>query len=414
MIKKIINYKSLNYSLLDQALVSGSNFLSTIIIARILGLNDFGIFATLWIILLFINSLHVSIIVFPMMSLIPKQEKLKNYFASLLVGQLLFVIIAFALALLFSLFYTTKMNLNISFNTIILFSLTVGLYHMQDFYRRYFFSLKKFLDVFIIDILTYLLRVIILIYLFMASIPLSLENIFLIFVITFLLGAIIGVIKYEFVINYQSLKNNFIEQWSLSKWLLPSGLMQWSSINLFLVVASFLLGPTIVGIIRLGQNIVMAFNVVLQGIENFIPTDASQIFINQGIKPLIEYLTKVTSIGLSFILFFGGLVAYFSKEILLLVYGNTYVEYNDVVIWYAIILIFMFLLVVFRIFLRTTNHTKIWFKAYSITSIYSLIVVYPLLTQYGIYGVLLGILSAHIVLIVSTYFMIKKEFSNDN
>ena len=80
MIRKLINYKSLNYSLLDQALVSGSNFLSTIIIARILGLHDFGIFATLWIILLFINSLHVSTIVFPMMSLVPKQKKLKNYY----------------------------------------------------------------------------------------------------------------------------------------------------------------------------------------------------------------------------------------------------------------------------------------------------------------------------------------------
>lgn len=407
----IATNKSLNFSLLDQALVSGSNFLSTVLIARILGLHDFGIFTTLWLILLFITAIHHAIIVFPMMSLTPKQKNLNVYFGNLLVMQIYFSIFAFIVSYLFSLFYIEQIINVINFNTIFVFASTVLLYHMQDFYRRYFFVKKSFKDVFVIDALSYLTRTLILFYLMIYSIPSTLFNIYLIFISTFLIGICYGIVKYKFTFRKTSFLLNFKEQWKLSKWLLPSAILEWTSINLFLVIASFMLGPIAIGAIRLGQNIIMGFNVILQGLENFIPTDASKIYYKKGISHLHYYLLKVTTIGVLSVIFFGILIIYYSHNIISLIYGNNFLSYSYVLTWYTAILFFMFLFIILRIYLRTINQMKIWFKAYIITSLYSMVVVYPLLSYYQIHGVLFGILSAYILLISSAYYMLSKKIN---
>jgi O-antigen/teichoic acid export membrane protein len=400
--------KPITLTLLDQALVSGSNFLTTLIVAQLLGLHEFGIFATLWLILLFINTLHGSLVVFPMMTLIPKEPLLKTYFGSLLSIQIIFVFLASSAAFLISFFYFKYMDIDTSLNTILTFSLTILFYHMQDFYRRYFFATHLYLDALIIDTLSYFIRIIILLYLLIFSIKVTLLDIYNIFLFTFLIGVVYGIVKYKFSFNFTHLKTNYRDQWNLAKWLLPAGLMEWSSLNLFLVVASLLLGPIAIGAIRLGQNIILAFNVVLQGLENFLPTDATKVYISQEISGLNKFLLKVTSIGLISVIIFGIIITYFSKTIITLLYGENFLTYEYVVFWYAIILIFMFLFVILRIYLRTLNQLKVWFNAYIVTSVYALISVYPLISTFKTSGVLFGILSSYIVLLSTSFYMIRR------
>ncbi len=411
MLKKLLSYKSLNYTIVDQAFVSGSNFLTTIILARLLGLEKFGIYSTLWLILLMINTVYVATIVFPMMSLVPKKNYNKSYFGHLLIQQFLFSNLAFIAVFAIGMLYFYYLKIEISLFIIFWFSMAVFFYHMQDYFRRYFFSLKKFSEAFIVDIITYGTRLIIFgIFLFIQSI--EMDTVFLIYTITFVLGTIYGFVKYEYKINMKAFKSDFYEQWNMAKWLVLSGIMQWSSINLFLLFSSFILGPTALGAIRIGQNIISAFNVILQGIENFIPIDATQIYVRSGIKGLFKFIEKVSLWGLGCIMIFIFFIIFFAKDIIRILYGEEYVNYDYVVKWYAIILIFMFLLSIFRILLRTLEKTKIWFKAYLITSVFSVIAVYPFVKYFNVKGALFGILLSHIILIGSSFFMIKKELIN--
>jgi O-antigen/teichoic acid export membrane protein len=229
------------------------------------------------------------------------------------------------------------------------------------------------------------------------------------FITTYFLGVFYGLSKYKFSLRKENLKKDFYQHLNISKWLLPSGIMQWTSINLFLVVSSFILGPIAVGAIKIGQNIIMAFNVILQGIENFIPSDASQLYKKFGREKLNNYLLKVTKIGLIGALLFGLLTSLFAEEIILLFYGDIYLKYSYILIWYALILLFMYLLSINRVLLRTIDKTKIWFKSYLIASLYAMFVAYPLIIFFEINGVMFGILSAHIVLLMSSYIILKKE-----
>lgn len=344
-----------------------------------------------------------------MMTLIPKQKNKELFFGSLLLSQLLFVLVGFFISVLISYSYISYMDLDVLLESILIFGSIVVLYHMQDFYRRYLFSVKKFKDVLILDSISYCSRVIIFSYYLVFSIPLSLIEVFVIFSGTFGLGVIFGALKFKFKYSVIQVKKDFYVLWDLSKWLLLSGLMQWTSINSFIVAASIFLGPISVGIIKIGQNIIFAFNIVIQGLENFVPIDASKNFIEKGYSGLFTYLKNVTYLGCISVFVFILTLITFADNIILMLYNEMYIEYSYVLYWYSIILIFMFLLSIYRIFVRTIGKTKILFKSYFIASSYSIMVVYPLEVNFGIEGVLFGILSAHIVLLLSIIFLIKKS-----
>ena len=67
-------HRHTNWALMDQGMVSGANFLTTILIARHLGIEEFGRFTLAWLVVLFTTSLQMAVVVSPMMSIGPKQD----------------------------------------------------------------------------------------------------------------------------------------------------------------------------------------------------------------------------------------------------------------------------------------------------------------------------------------------------
>jgi len=407
--RKLLSNRGLNWSLFDQGLVSGVNFLSTIVVAILLGADDFGLFATLWLLLLFINSTHTALIVFPMMTLVPKQEDKCRYFGSLLIQQIAFLLLSLVLTCCVLLLYLEYVDVDLNLESILSFLLLLTLYHMHDFYRRYFFSISNYGNAFVIDLLAYFTRLLVLVAAYIFKYELGISDVFLIFSIAYFIGIIFGARRYDFMFDSSHIVKDLKQHWELSKWLLPSGLMQWTSVNLYIVGAAIILGPVSVGVIRVGQNIVAIFNVVIQGVENHIPVEASGVYKKSGISSLYKYLVKVVLIGVAFVFIVEIFAMLFSDEIILYLYGEKYIEASNVVVWYSFILIFVFVMVPIRVFLRTISRTKIWFNSYVMASLFSLVMFYPLVKEYGVDGVMMGMLFTYIILLVSVVVMIFKE-----
>jgi hypothetical protein len=78
--------------LFDQALVSGANFLTNILIARAFGLRDYGVFALAWMAVLFANSFQWAMVLGPMMSIGPKQTpgERDTYYGAVLLQEMTF------------------------------------------------------------------------------------------------------------------------------------------------------------------------------------------------------------------------------------------------------------------------------------------------------------------------------------
>ena len=62
------------WSLADQVLVSGSNFLTGIVLARTLGIEAFGAYVIAQMYLLYANTFQASLVVSPMMTAVPAQH----------------------------------------------------------------------------------------------------------------------------------------------------------------------------------------------------------------------------------------------------------------------------------------------------------------------------------------------------
>src|ERR1019366_7322821 len=90
------------WALTDQAVVSATNFLTGVMLARFMGLSEFGVFTLAWMSVAFANSIQNSLIIAPMMSVGPKQEEGDRpfYFGAVVFQELLFV--CFYLVLVFA------------------------------------------------------------------------------------------------------------------------------------------------------------------------------------------------------------------------------------------------------------------------------------------------------------------------
>src|SRR3569833_3082839 len=127
--------------LADQALVSAMNFLTTALLARILGIHNFGIFSVLYIVLQFANCLQLSLIVSPMLTLGPqlRGEQARTKFLRGMAGyQLLFSLSCSVLTGLVLLAQRFKlMRTGIGADVFLAFAVTIFCFLVQDWLRRY-------------------------------------------------------------------------------------------------------------------------------------------------------------------------------------------------------------------------------------------------------------------------------------
>src|SRR5260370_291531 len=86
---KLASQRSMNFAFVDQVLVSGSNFVAGILLARAFGIFEFGRFALAWMFVEFIGSLQFAAIIQPMLNIGPKQPEANSdrYYDAVIVQQ---------------------------------------------------------------------------------------------------------------------------------------------------------------------------------------------------------------------------------------------------------------------------------------------------------------------------------------
>src|SRR5947208_6697074 len=133
------------WALADQALISGMNFGTSVLLARTLGLEQFGVFSLGWLAVLFVNSLQMSLVISPMISIGPKlnEGETPRYYAAVGLQQLSVAalcaagILVFARATAWFLpqWHIQKLAIPLAF--------AAFAYQLQDYVRRYFFVRSK-------------------------------------------------------------------------------------------------------------------------------------------------------------------------------------------------------------------------------------------------------------------------------
>ena len=408
-------HSHVNWALADQMLVSGSNFVTSILLARVLGIAEFGRFTLAWMVILFVQSIQQAVINAPMMTIGPKQEPDERpaYFGSVFVQQIVFAVLSAALTysgvLISSAFFpdwgTAQLALPLT--------AAVFLSQIQDFLRRCFFTLERPAISFVCDFIRYLGQIGLLFWLFF-SMPELLTSTMALWVMvgTSILAILAASLKLPSLSwSAHSWRAVLSRHWHFSKWLSASAVMQWTTGNLFVLVAGVMLGSVAVGALKAAQNILGIAHILFQGLENSSPLHASQSFTARGNRGLSKYLKKLSLTG-GAITAVICLIAFLIPDFLLhSLYGDEYAQYGNVLRIYAALYFIIFFTLPLRIGLRTMENTKSIFIAYVIMTIVTLLIARLIIITIGILGAVLGMLIVQIIYVSIMYYYLSMNLS---
>ena len=287
------------WSILDQALVSGVNLLTGILLVRTLGLRDFGNYALITVVAQSIAVLQLAAVISPLMTLFEQRGPISrgSYLTAVGMQQLAYlIIITFCIIVTWSLVPDALTNASIGVYAAISFFTSSQL---QEFSRRILFASGRTRLAFLCDLIAYGGRLTILSYLAFQTI-LDIET-------TWWTIASLNVTSFLLIVpdlarskpiwaEVISISRRHIE---LARWLFGTAASQWLSGNLLLILIGSILGVEALGTVRAIQNLIGPINLIVQSLENFMPSAASQILATSPPAGLRRYINGSAIIGTS-------------------------------------------------------------------------------------------------------------------
>ena len=426
----MLNFKILNhftkqsvyyFTLVDQVIVSLCNFLVSIIIIRLLGMEIFGQFSFFWLFLLLINSMQLSYIISPMLTNAPKQSRsnINFYYGGVFCQQLIFTSIFFFIVYFVLKFFGSYISSYQIEKYFISFPFAIVAMQLHQFFRRLLFSKKLYFRAVLCDGIQYTFLIFLLIYLNHLN-KLNLEIIFWSFVLTFSIGTIINSpvlfsLKYSLNNTYTSIKEN----WIIAKWMLATALLQWLSGNLWIVNTGIILGPFMLGIVRACQTMINITNIFFQSLENIIPAATSKIFSEKGMDGMRIYLQKFALKGFCLLFLLILFVIFFSKLLLSFFYGSEVSNYYFVLIFLALILPVWFFQLPPTYGLRTLGKTKLIFISYLLSSFVTITTSKFVISSFNLNGLIVGLFVTQLIIFSVIYlgylhYLKKFKITNEN
>jgi O-antigen/teichoic acid export membrane protein len=392
-----ISSSKVNYFLgiFEQIIVSGGNFCFVILLSKLLLPDDFGTYSLIWIIFISIGSLFSAWFSSPLISIQPTLSSLEStQFLNDLTKQIL-MLLSFLIVILFIFFLIFDDIFKIE---IFILSAALTPYLLYEFLRRLAMIKNR---------LRYLLPISFSLYcsLFFGSIFIfdgNFLSITLIIIISYGVCALLLLVllRQNFLSgNLGNLNQRRIE---FSKWMSYSSLLQFISSNAVSILSATLLPLSEIGVLRLAQTFVGLFNPILTYLDNHVRIYFSRILSTKGkagleiafqsfkIKFLLTSLLGITILGC-----FGiFLIDLFYPE-----FSDTYLQ--EYFALYLILLMVTMTSFIYRLRLIVLENTNLIFRTYLLGSIMTMMLFYPLVINFGGFGVILTLLSTHLVIVLA-------------
>ena len=389
----------LGWALADQMVVSGGNFLTAVLLARHLGLSEFGVFALVWMAVQFAGGIQHALITSPLMSIGSKRTGWGDeaHLGALLVQQGVFVgcamVASFVGVILFDLLAGGSVRLHLPL------ACAAGAGLLQDFVRRVLFARERAAEAAANDAVCYIGRLVVLVPFVVSSAPLGTAGALWIIAGTSAVAAAWGLVVFRHA-RFQAVASMdvAVRHWQSARWLVPSTLLQWTSGNLFLIATAPMLGTGAVGAIRAVQNLFGLTHILLQGLENFLPPRTAAMLEADGEAGVARHLGRWSGFCLVLAAAFGLVAVIWAEVWLSLFYGHEFATYGALMGWYAVIYLATFAIFPLRIGFRAVEHTRPIFISYAGATAFTVTALYPLIDTFALQGAMAGILGTQLVI----------------
>lgn len=407
MINKLINgiNKPYTWVMADQILCSGGNFLATMLYARMLGPSGFGNYGLILFLAYLFMMMQQNFTGVTMAVNINKHD-VREY-GQYVYGKFIMLTAAVVLILILFLLLNISGISGDNFISVLLFIVCIMLH---DLIRKYLIATAELKVLTGLDMIYYTSLFTTLFYLSESG-GVSVIHIMFVHVISFVIYFASAYLTGAFLPFRPGLKSfiSFFEnERSSLKHLGFSSFFQWFNTRSGFYILEIVKGSKMVGVFNGYMSLVGIIHPLFISFDNYMLPRASKMFKEDGLQKTISFIDEVMMKASALILILFSLLFIFREQVILLVLGEPYLAQHNLI---AFILAFYFLTFIAKKYLLLANIMSVQHKiskVYMMLFVASVIMAYPLIYFFNVYGLALLIT----LLMTLHYILLRLAFRN--
>lgn len=343
--------------LLDHVVVSGSRFLLSILIARALGLEDFGLYSLLWTIVTLASSMQIPVTITPMMQLGPRisQCRQAEFFATAMFAQLAYSVVAMPFVSVAA--AVIVWGRGDALAIILAINAYVLIFNQYEYFRRYFFTKGYRVAAFCFDAILYALLLAI-IFGFLHLGGMSIATYLAISSVPAFVFCLLTLRFYQYRRTQRSIHSAQGRRiWRIASPLIVSTLAGFVSGHAFVYSSALFLGAEEVGGIAAARNMMGPLTVLMMSLENSMTREAVLLYRDSHTS-LMVYVRQTRIKWVIVFAAYAGLAALFAEDLLKLSYGEDFGQFFTLIYWMGAASIPQVLSRIQAVKLRTVGNMK--------------------------------------------------------
>jgi O-antigen/teichoic acid export membrane protein len=386
--------RSAYLALFDQGIISLSNFIAGVYLARLATPKEFGVYAVGVLLIRFVRALQEGLIVQPLNAVgAPLAHKeYKKYFSATALMQLSLTIIASLGAAVGGKILTDLGN-----DTAgpALFTLWFAFFTwpFYEFIRRAFYSRGEVHKAALISFISNVFRFAYLIWMGNKGIIDGAAglNATAWGALAALLVGLWGARSYfSGEINLQEVWKTWKENWQVGRWVIGALLSHWVSLEVYPLVVAGMISFAATGAYRALENLVAAVHVILRAMDTFITPYAARAFNKEGAGKLFRTLKLAYLFGGIPIMGILALSLIFTEPLLKLLYEDAYLFMSDGIVWLVLFYFLWFTYWPIQSALKAIKHTRPLFNANLIAIVCMFTLGLVAVNRWGVNGAYIG------------------------
>lgn len=373
------------FSILSQALVSGSNFLTGIIIAKATGVSEFGVFSLIAAAVLGLQGIQQALITGPMLFMSrvggEDNDRISQYFT-------LQVLLSAPLAVGAAIALGTFLH-QWSASQLIGIVGAVFFLQMQEFSRARLYIDLRANDVLVLDIINHGVRLGLLLLLWHLE-SLTVSSAFLVLALASgitSLPVVRSVVPQTFRACADVARNSF----QYGRWLLLESSAYYLSVPLYLYLSSALLSHEATGGLSAAISLLNLPSVLVLGLMNLAIPMARRKLMNEGYEAWRSQLVSTGAVIIAVSVFLYTVISASGSFLLVTVYSPEFAKYADILpivgAYYCFLAVDTILAAAFRL----AHAPQIGAVTKLCSSVITVSVAYPLISLWGLVGAAIGL-----------------------
>lgn len=402
---------------IDQAIISISNFLATIILARNVSPTELGVYGVGFIALRLVRSVQEGIIVQPLNVFGAALDR--TNFGSYATSTAL---IQIGLALASSLSVALGGLILIAFGNDTagpaLFSLWFVFlwWQIQEFLRRVFYTRSKVNYAVLNSTIANAFRLGLMLWWASRDMLSGADGLYAIG-----WGSLVAILpslwltRSYWTRHIANMKDTWNLNWHFGRWIMGGSIANWVAVEFYPILTAGLISFAAAGAYRAIQNLVAPVHMILRATDTFFTPRAARAYQKQGNRALdrtMRHMYLASGLPILFLLVFAVI---FAEPLLQLLYGDTYVTYSNGILLMAFFYLALYAYWPLQSILKATQRSRPIFIA-NVAAIVTMFTIGIWAVQnYGVYGTIAGqMLNALVVNLILWGTLLRRPLQPDS